>query len=497
MVEKVLLLDVELDRESSASQLGKNWAHYPTGVLYLAAALKKKFPLLEIRIFHTSVYDNSIQALSNVLSTYKPDLIGFRALSRFKEQFVEHVLLCKKLLPKAFLIAGGPYPSASYEEVFSRTPVDLVIIGEGEQTIVEVVGALRNSLELPQKISGTVIKVDGEIYKNPERQFIENLDEIPFPDYSLIDIDAYKGLTNHAFTNTNKCAYILSSRGCSFNCFYCHQLFGKKIRRRSPINIVEEMKEKYHKFGIKEFVFLDDIFNVPLRECKETLKLMIAELPNDIAIDFPNGLRADYIDLELICLLRTCGMKNIALAVESASPRVQKYIGKNLNIEKAYKNIDDISREFITTVFYMIGFPTETVQEAKMTIEFAEQLKYVSQPVLSILRVYRNTKIYDFLNPNSIQDEYIKKQECLDLQTKLNSDMHFYGDVFNDEIVPLNSKSINKLRLLWMKKVMMNKERIENSNIILNKFLSKDEIDLFYKDIFDDVNFDVNKLLRR
>ena len=224
---------------------------------------------------------------------------------------------------------------------------------------------------------------------------------------------------------------------------------------------------------------------------------MIAELPNDIAIDFPNGLRADYIDLELICLLRTCGMKNIALAVESASPRVQKYIGKNLNIEKAYKNIDDISREFITTVFYMIGFPTETVQEAKMTIEFAEQLKYVSQPVLSILRVYRNTKIYDFLNPNSIQDEYIKKQECLDLQTKLNSDMHFYGDVFNDEIVPLNSKSINKLRLLWMKKVMMNKERIENSNIILNKFLSKDEIDLFYKDIFDDVNFDVNKLLRR
>lgn len=496
MVEKILLLDVELDRESSASQLGKNWTHYPTGVLYLAAALKKEFPLLEIKVFHTSVYNNSIKELSNVLSTYKPELIGFRSLSRFKKQFADHVSLCKRLLPEAFLIAGGPYPSASYEEVFKKAPVDMVIIGEGEETIVEVVKALRNSFELPKNINGTVIKVDGIIYKNSERQFIENLDEIPFPDYGLIDLNSYKGLTNHAFTNTNECAYILSSRGCPFNCFYCHQLFGKKIRRRSSLNIVEEMKEKYHKFGIKEFVFLDDIFNVPLRECKETLKLMAKELPNDITIDFPNGLRADYIDAELICLLRTCGMKNIALAVESASPRLQKYIGKNLDIEKAYKNIDDISREFITTVFYMIGFPTETFEEAKMTIEFAEQLEYVSQPVLSILRVYRNTKIYDFLKPNSIQNEYIKNQEALDLQTKLKSNMYFYGDVFDDEIVPLNSKTINQLRLLWMKRVMMNKERIQNSNKILNKFLSQSEIELFYKDIFDDVKFDVKKLLR-
>lgn len=496
MVKKILLLDVELDKKSLAGQLEKNWTHYPTGILYLAAVLNKEFPMIEVKVFHTPIYNDSICELKKILTSYKPDLVGFRALSIFKEQFFEHVFLCKTLLPEVFLVAGGPYPSISYNEILEKTPIDIVVMGEGEETIVEIVNSINDTGEISKNIQGTVVKKNQNIYKNAERKFIGDLDCIPFPDYSLIDINSYKGLTNHAFGKTDKCGYILSSRGCPYNCFYCHQLFGKKVRRRSPNNIVEEMKEKYYEFGIKEFVFLDDIFNVPLRTCKETLKLMLKDLPNDITLNFPNGLRADCIDFELVDLLGRCGMKSIALAVESASPCIQNLIGKRLDLDKAFKNIDAISREFITTVFYMIGFPTETYEEAESTIEFAHSLKYVAQPVLSVLRVYENTKIYDFLQPNDSQKEYIKKQEMMALQTKLWDDLWFYGDVFDSKVVPLNSKLINKLRLKWVKSVMLNKERLNNANKILKHFLSEEEIQLFYKDMFDDDKIDIKEILK-
>ena len=223
---------------------------------------------------------------------------------------------------------------------------------------------------------------------------------------------------------------------------------------------------------------------------------MLKDLPNDITLNFPNGLRADCIDFELVDLLGRCGMKSIALAVESASPCIQNLIGKRLDLDKAFKNIDAISREFITTVFYMIGFPTETYEEAESTIEFAHSLKYVAQPVLSVLRVYENTKIYDFLQPNDSQKEYIKKQEMMALQTKLWDDLWFYGDVFDSKVVPLNSKLINKLRLKWVKSVMLNKERLNNANKILKHFLSEEEIQLFYKDMFDDDKIDIKEILK-
>lgn len=496
MINRILLIDVELDKIAVAGQLKKNWIHYPTGLLYLAAFTKKQIPDINIQVFHTAIHENSRYELSELLISFKPDLIGFRTLSRFKNEFLEFAILCKKIC-NAIIIAGGPYPSISYDEILKYDCVDLIVIGEGELTFVEIVKEINAINKIPINLRGTIAKVNGNIIVNSPREYISDINILPFPDYDMININDYSGFSNHAFKDTAKCGYILTSRGCPYNCFYCHQLFGRKLRRRSSDNVVEEMLQKYYKYHINEFVFLDDIFNVPLTEGKNLLKKISSNLPKDIRIDFPNGLRADCIDDEFIELLKECGLINIALAVESASPKIQRVIGKNLNIELALKNIDNISRKFITTVFYMIGFPNETMDDAKETLAFAKVLKYVAQPVLSILRVYQNTKIYNYLKPTPTQKEYIQKQETLDLQTKLNEPMSFYGDVFSDDIVPLNSKLINNLRLQWMKNVLLDSERIRYSNRIMKNYLSDDEISLFYKDMFDDTNFDVCTLNRK
>jgi radical SAM superfamily enzyme YgiQ (UPF0313 family) len=498
-VTKILLLDVELDKSSQANQLEKNWAHYPIGILYLAAYIKKYLDVddVEIKIFHTAIYQNAFDELNRLLLTFQPDIIGIRALSKYKVEFNEYAKLLNEKCPEALLIAGGPYPSTNYDEIIKDNMVDIVCIGEGEATFLETVKEYICSRKIPIDIKGTAVKTGDVTTVNSSRELIANIDTIPFPDYDMININEYRGFSNHAFQDTSKCAYILCSRGCPFGCFYCHQLFGKKIRRRSPENIVDELVQKYYKYNIKEFVIIDDVFNIPLDECKRVLRLIINELPNDIRINFPNGLRADAIDNELIFLFKKCGLTSIALAVESASEKIQKLIGKKLDVEKAFDNIDNLSRQFITTVFYMIGFPSETEEDAEKTIEFALKLKFVSQPVLSVLRVYQNTPLCRLLAPTTEQLEFIRKQETLDLQTKINRPLCFYGDVFSDSVVPLNSNIINKLRMKWMKKVLLDSERLKNSQLILEMFLSKEEIETFYKDLFDNQNFDMDTIKKR
>lgn len=116
--------------------------------------------------------------------------------------------------------------------------------------------------------------------------------QLASPDYSLIDLNAYGHVYNQAFISSSKCAYIFSSRGCPYHCGYCHDLFGKTVRRITAEKIVQEIRSHIEIRGIHDFVFVDDIFNVPLDEGKAVLKRLSKEFPyGTIRLYFPNGLR--------------------------------------------------------------------------------------------------------------------------------------------------------------------------------------------------------------
>jgi len=496
MMNRVLLIDVDVfdDKNNKGKQL---YSHHPVGLLYLVASAKESFPEINFKVFHTSTSTDPINEIESLVLSFNPDLVGLRALSIAKEPFKLIAEKIRELKPDLPLIAGGPYPSTDYDEILFHGLVDIAVIGEGEATFVDLIGHFKKSDVIPENVKGTVLIKDGKIKINEPRPLIQDINTIAFPDYNYIELKDYIGIKDHALQDASKSAFILSSRGCPYGCFYCHQIFGRKIRRRSAENVVAEMKQHIEKRGIYDFVFLDDLFNVPMTEAKKVLSLIIEELPG-VRLSFPNGLRADQIDEEMLDLFERAGTVEMALAIETVTPRLQKLIGKNLDIVKAEKAIQSASRRFITRIFFMIGFPTETFDEAMETIKFAASFEYAAQPTISMLRLYNNSKLFNILKPTEEQCIAIAEQEKKVLHLEMFGSVEFFGDLFPDEKVPLKSKDIKELLYIWMRDVLANPNRIKKSHQVLIRYLEQDKVIEFYRSIFSRPNFnmrDLQKLL--
>ena len=491
MIKRILLIDADLFGDTFCSSI--YFTHHPIGLLYLASFAKQKFPKLEFKVFHTVTSKDPLKSVEALISEFKPDLVGIRSLSFAKVAFKLVADKIRELRPDIPILGGGPFPSTSYGDILSDGQIDMAIIGEGEETFVELISHFSSSKVIPLNIKGTAVIENGKIKVNPLRPYILDLDSIPFPDYDFVNLKDYVGIKNQALQDDSKCVFIMGTRGCHYDCFFCHQIFGRRIRRRSAANIVAEMREHVEKRNVDNFVFVDDTFNVPMPEAKATLSLIIKELPN-VKLNFPNGLRADHIDEEMLDLFEKAGTVEIALAVETAVPRLQKFIGKYMDVKKAEKAIHAASKRFVTRTLFMVGFPTETFEEAMETIKFAESFEYVAQPMLSVLRIYNNSKVFDFLNPTEEQYKAISEQEKNLFHLGMFENIKFYGDFFPSEKVPLKTPDLKELISYWMRNVNINRKRIQKSYQVLDKHFDKEKILEYYSNVFDKPNFNEKDL---
>ncbi|ETR68446.1 MAG: Radical SAM domain protein [Candidatus Magnetoglobus multicellularis str. Araruama] len=186
---------------------------------------------------------------------------------------------------------------------------------------------------------------------------------------------------------------VMSSRACPFNCIYCHSLFGKKVRQKSPQRFVNELKVLYYQYRVREFHIIDDAFNIDRHRLHEILERIINSGMN-IRLAFPNALRGDLLEKADIDLLKAAGAYMLTLAIESASDRIQRLMRKNLNIEKVMDNIAYASSiGLITNGYFMLGFPTESQEELNQSIDLAihSSLDMVS---FHIVVPFPGTKLY-------------------------------------------------------------------------------------------------------
>lgn len=489
---KVLLIDIENNVEGEGSS-HLIWGHHPIGLMYLASSAQKAISGLSVKIIHTLTVRNPLEWIESTINEFKPDLIGLRSLSFAQSSFNKIAKNIKERHPKVPLIAGGPYASSSFKTILTLGSVDLAVIGEGEVTFNELLRHFADTGALPTELAGTAVVKAGVVSVNAYRDYIVDVDALPFPDYNLINLKDYAHLSNHALQSSAEMALIFSSRGCPYHCFYCHQNFGKNIRRRSAQNVVDEMKGHVQERGVKHFVFVDDTFNVPMAGAKDVLRLIAKELPG-VHLSFPNGLRADCLDHEMLQLFEDAGTQQMTLAVETATPRIQKMIGKNLNLEKAKRWIQLASEKIIVRAFFMIGFPSETKEEAMETIKFARELKCISLPMLSIVRVYEGTSLYTALAPTEEQARMLIRQQEEMLLPKAMENVNFYGDIFPVDKVPLRGGDIQALRWEWIKEVTFDKERTKNTYILLTKHYSTDQILKFYQTVFENPQFNERSL---
>jgi radical SAM superfamily enzyme YgiQ (UPF0313 family) len=366
------------------------------GILYLISYIRKKLPgKFEFDLIDQPFLNLSSRQVLERTKKFNPDIIGLSCLSLDAGQMQELASLIKKELPNCFIFLGGPHASVFYDKVLEKTNIDIVIIGEGEETFADLLQKFLNEKSL-EDVKGTAYKKNGSIVIAPPRELIDNLDEIPFPAWDLIDFKEYSKLPSmNLYCAAKPWSIIFTSRGCPFGCIYCHNIFGKKTRFRSAQNIIEEIEILTKKYGVKEIQIVDDIFNLDLDRAKKICDLII-EKGIKIKICFPNGVRADRMDRELIQKLKKAGCYAITYAIETASPRLQKEIKKKLDLDKVKQIIIWSDEAGINTHgFCMLGFPGETKEEMEMTIKYVMDSKLLAVFFFTVV-VYPRTEIFEY-----------------------------------------------------------------------------------------------------
>jgi len=361
---KVLLLRPAAEKKSMARVL-------PLGLLAIGSVLKRAGH--QIKILDLRISNFPDEELDSVMSSFNPQVVGIGVMTiECKYGFVDAAKV-KEINPEVTIIFGGPHCSHEPRFILNNPNVDLMVSGEGDLTIVELINALEQGKDI-ENVPGIAYKKNGSYFRTADRPVIRDLDKFD-QEYDLINLEQYFNFQSSmdffpVFRN-KRFLPLVTSRGCPFKCTYCHDIFDKSIQYRSPKAVVDEIEYLINKYGVREFHIVDDVFNVNMKRAKIVLDAIIQRNLN-IHISFPNGLRADFFDDELIDKMQRAGVYRMALGIESGSQRIQDMIKKDLDINIIYDVVEKLTRARMSVHgFFMLGFPSETRDEMKETINFA------------------------------------------------------------------------------------------------------------------------------
>jgi anaerobic magnesium-protoporphyrin IX monomethyl ester cyclase len=345
----------------------------PLGLMYLAGYLRKYRPGKDnIKIFDLSVQGEDY-VFHNLMDS---DIVGLSStnrdglyLSRIMKKIQERNTGCS-------LILGGPIVSSLKDELFDYYNIDCAVAYEGERTLLEVIEKFDGNNKPFEDIKGIVYR-NGNSKFTGRRETIEKLDEeIPFPAWDLIMetplSEEYWKRKSFAFFRMNrKYMGLFTSRGCPYQCIYCHDIFAKRFRAHSAERVVAELEYLNTHFGLEDFEFYDDTFNFDKERTRKICELIV-EKHLKINLYFPNGLRSDMLEKDIVEKLAKAGTRVMCFAIETVSERLQKLLRRNLKFENINNMIQVAVKNGIHAEgFFMLGHPTETKQEMLDTIDFA------------------------------------------------------------------------------------------------------------------------------
>ena len=348
----------------------------PLGLLYLTSYLREQLEEVHVEVFDMRLEELSAHELAHQVDIGSFDLVGISALNFEAEAAHEIGNIIKQRWPEVITALGGPYAHSSLVRALESGGFDWVFDGEAERTFASALRIhfveQRNLREVPGL---TWWHQSGNEYiQNGGYDSIPDLDALPLPAWDLVDFKAYARLPNqNGWLRGNRYAAIFTSRGCPYKCSYCHDIFGKKFRWRSAENVLEEITLLNREYGVDEIQIIDDIFNLHKPRMRDIAHRVIEKFgERQLFFCFPNGIRADIFEPEDIPLMARMGVFQITVAIETITPRLQDLIQKDLKLDRATEIIEECDKYGILSKgFFMIGFPTETLQEIENTIRYA------------------------------------------------------------------------------------------------------------------------------
>lgn len=374
----------------------------PLGIAYIAAVLREAGHVVRI----IDLRYESEDALFSKFTELHPDIAGFYASSEIAPYILSLAAGIKKRFQDTMLIVGGPFATIE-PSYFLKHDFDVAVRCEGEITIVELVDAMHMKTGL-EKVLGISYKLNEKIIDNPPREFIENLDILPFPAFDLFPKITETLNRSLSWPNLHPFTHIILSRGCPFQCSFCQptlsKVFGKKVRRLSPHRAIELLLFLKQKFGIKEIFFEDDL--LLSKGWKGWLfELTDLMIKNDLNIRWWGQGRADTVDEEILIQAKKAGCYMVMCGVESGSQKTLDFYNKGITPQDIRALFKLCKKQDLMSIAEIIfGAPEETFSDAQDTINLVREVR-PDMVWVSILTPYPGTHLTEWLIEHNVKYE--------------------------------------------------------------------------------------------
>lgn len=394
---------------------------YPLGLMYVASSLRENGH--EVKIldalgdgWKTVEKDGEYvrigmtrEQIKKGLEKENPDFVGITAqYTSQAEAAHESAAIVKEVNKDTKVIFGGPHASSTAQTTLQDPNVDFAFTGEGELTSVELLRDLKN----PQNVKGIWYKTEtGEIKNTGAANVIQDLDKLPFPAYDLVNIQNYfdagkEGMSARRFAKgEGNWATMFTTRGCPYTCNFCsiYNTMGRRWRKRSTKNSVDEIEYLYNKYGIRTIFFEDDNFTLDMNHTVEILD-EIKKRKLEIQWQTPNGVRADRLDRELVAKMKDTGCTRLRVAVEHGDQKfLNEVIHKKMDLSVLEGSVK-VVREFGIDMdgFFILGIAGETEQTMRTSVDFMKKLASLGlNPIIGYAVPLPGTELFEVCRKNN------------------------------------------------------------------------------------------------
>jgi anaerobic magnesium-protoporphyrin IX monomethyl ester cyclase len=394
----VLLINPPYETLRTADKVPAPPGRYPPlGIAYIAAVLEKND--INVGILDAEILQLNLKEIIKYIDKVNPKIVGLTAFTVTIDTALDIAKSIKREFPHITIVIGGPHAFYQWGEILKKGGVDYVVIGEGEYTVLKLVRSLEEGSDISD-IQGLAFKRDGEVISTAISPRILNLDELPFPARHLLPMDKYVApflvrLRGKPYTT------LITSRGCPFNCQFCaSKMWERKVTYLSVERVGEELCYISQKLGIKYISFADDVFTLNKKRVHQICDIIIEK---DLDLQWACEIRVGTVDEDLLVKMKEAGCRGLYIGMEFGDQRVLDFATKGTTLEEARDTVKIINKigGFKTQGYFMLGYPTETKETIKRTIDFAKSLGLLTV-AFSITVPFPGTELYKYCKENGL-----------------------------------------------------------------------------------------------
>ncbi len=366
----------------------------PMGSAYIASVLEQHG--CDVRVVDANVEKLSPNEVVRLLAQQRPDVVCFSVTTPLFPSTMNIARQLKTFTTPPILIAGGPHATVLPDDFLNDGLFDYVVRGEGEKTIGELIERIIEG-GTSEGIQGLSWQQDGATIHNPDRPLSMDFAEFAYPDWSLFPLKRYGSLARRHDLSLP----ITTSRGCPFGCSFCYKgVYGRKLRMRTPEQVVDEWEFLVNRYALREVAVLDDVFSFDIPRALAICRLLIERGLDRVPWSTTNGIRVDNATPELFQAMKRAGCYRVYFGIESGVQGIIDSLHKNITLEQVRFAVTEAKKAGLEVGgYFMLGNVGETVADMDKSIDFALALN-LDYAQFSIATPYPGTEMFEQISKN-------------------------------------------------------------------------------------------------